>query len=73
MALFSFISISLRADPSATILQREGGERKEWLGGNQKLFRNLTQKLLTSLHPCGVSIGQKEAIWPHLAAKKAAF
>ena len=37
------------ADPSATILQREGGERKEWLGDNQKLFRNLIQKLHKSL------------------------
>ena len=44
-----FMSVILRADPSATILQREGGERKEWLGDNQKLFRNLTQKLHKSL------------------------
>ena len=73
MALYSFISITLRADPSVTILRSTGGGRRGWMGGKQKLFKNSTQKLHTSLDSCGVAcaIGQKGAIWPHPAAWKA--
>lgn len=73
MALYSFMSISLRADPSVTVLWSAGGGRREWMGGKQKLFKNSTEKLHTSLHSCGVAcaVGQKGAIWSHLAACKA--